>query len=125
LKNSDFISVPRPLTPKTKHLFNDAAFAKMKPSAIVVNTSRGPVVDQDALYKALNNGTIAGAGLDVTTPEPLATSHPLLNLPNCIVTPHIGSATLATRGTMATMTVKNVIAGVKGQPMPYPVKLPS
>jgi len=125
LKSSDFISVHCPLTPKTKNLFNDETFSKMKPSAIFVNTSRGPVVDQEALYKALKEGKIRAAGLDVTTPEPLPPSNPLLSLQNCVIVPHIGSATSKTRDIMAKMTVKNVIAGVKGQTMPYPVKLPS
>lgn len=125
LKNSDFVSIHCPLTPKTKHLFNKETFAKMKSSAIVVNTSRGPVVDQDALYDALKNGKLFAAGLDVTTPEPLPPTHPLVSLPNCVIIPHIGSATLATRGVMAMMTVKNLLAALNNSPMPHPVKLPS
>jgi len=121
LKRSDFISVHCPLTDFTRGLFNEQAFNQMKSGAIFVNTSRGAVVDQNALYNALKSGRLAAAALDVTTPEPLPPSHPLLSLPNCIVTPHIGSATNATRDEMAVMTARNVIAGVHGRPMPYPV----
>ncbi len=82
-------SIHCPLTPATKLMFNKEAFSKMKPTAILVNTSRGGVVDQDALYTALKEGKLASAALDVTTPEPLPPSHPLLSLPNCVVLPHI------------------------------------
>jgi phosphoglycerate dehydrogenase-like enzyme len=93
----------------------------MKPGAVLVNTSRGPVVDQDALYTALAGGQIAAAGLDVTTPEPLPPAHPLLTLPNCLILPHIGSATTATREQMALIAADNLLAGVQGQPLPHPV----
>jgi lactate dehydrogenase-like 2-hydroxyacid dehydrogenase len=121
LAESDFISIHTALTDQTKHLFNAAAFRKMKHSAILVNTSRGGTVDQEALYHALVSGEIAGAGLDVTIPEPLPVDHPLLQLPNCVVLPHIASASYATRAKMAVLAAENVIAGVKGQPLPYPV----
>jgi phosphoglycerate dehydrogenase-like enzyme len=88
---------------------------------LLINTSRGPLVDQDALVNALRNGVIAAAGLDVTTPEPLPTDHPLLTLPNCVVLPHIGSATRATRTRMAQLAADNLIAGVEGRPLPAAV----
>lgn len=121
LAESDFISIHTALTPETEHLFNTDAFRKMKRSAILVNTSRGGTVDHEALYQALVNGEIAAAGLDVTTPEPLPLDHPLLHLPNCVVLPHIASASYATRAKMAVLAAENVIAGVTGQPLPYPV----
>lgn len=121
LAESDFITVHCPLNDHTRGLFNGAAFARMKPGAVLVNTSRGPVVDQDALYTALAGGQIAAAGLDVTTPEPLPPAHPLLTLPNCLILPHIGSATTATREQMALIAADNLLAGVQGQPLPHPV----
>ena len=93
----------------------------MKPTAILINTARGGVVDQDALYSALVNGIIGGAALDVTTPEPLGADHPLLKLPNVVIVPHIGSATIGTRGRMADMAADNLIAGVSGKPLPNAV----
>jgi lactate dehydrogenase-like 2-hydroxyacid dehydrogenase len=121
LAEADFITLHTQLTEATYHLFNAAAFRKMKRSAILVNTSRGPVVDQEALYDALASGEIAGAGLDVTEPEPLPADHKLLKLKNCVVLPHIASASVATRTKMALIAAENVIAGVTGQPLPCPV----
>ena len=121
LRDSDFISIHAPLNAETRNLFNADTFKKMKRTAILINTSRGGTVDQDALYDALVNGEIAGAGLDVTTPEPLPTDHPLLQLPNCIILPHIASASYATRAKMARLAAENLVAGVKAQPLPYPV----
>lgn len=121
LAESDFVTIHAPLHAATQHLFNAAAFAQMKRSAILINTSRGGVVDQEALYTALTTGQIAAAGLDVTTPEPLPPDHPLLTLPNCVVLPHIGSASVATRTRMAVMAADNLVAGVTGQPLPNPV----
>jgi lactate dehydrogenase-like 2-hydroxyacid dehydrogenase len=121
LPQCDFMSIHAPLIPETRNLFNAAVFRKMKNSAILINTSRGGTVDQEALYQALAGGEIAGAGLDVTTPEPLPTDHPLLQFPNCVILPHIASASYATRTKMALLAAANVIAGVKGQPLPYPV----
>jgi len=115
---SDFISLHPNLTPETRHLLNRDAFARMKRTAIVVNTSRGPVVDHDALYEALRDGVIAGAGLDVTDPEPLPADHPLLTLPQCLVVPHIASASHATRAKMAEMAAENLLAGVRGARLP-------
>lgn len=121
LAKSDFVIVCCSLNPETTHLFDLAAFKKMKNTAIIVNTSRGAVIKQDDLYEALKSGEIGGAGLDVTTPEPLPVSSPLLKLPNCIVIPHIGSATHTSRETMAILTARNLIAGLKGGEMPCPL----
>lgn len=121
LTESDFVTLHAPLNEQTRHLINRNTLRCMKPDAILINTSRGGLVDQDALHEALQDGTIAAAGLDVTTPEPLPTNHPLLSLPNCVVLPHIGSASRATRRRMALLAVDNLIAGVSGQPLPHPV----
>lgn len=121
LAESDFITLHTQLTEATYHMFNAEAFRKMKSSAILVNTSRGPTVDQEALYDALVSGEIAAAGLDVTEPEPLPSDHKLLKLKNCVVLPHIASASVATRTKMALIAAENVIAGVTGQPLPCPV----
>ncbi len=121
LAESDFITIHVQLNESTFHLFNAAAFRKMKPSAILINTSRGGTVDQEALYQALVDGEIAAAGLDVTEPEPLPVDHPLLHLRNCVVLPHIASASVATRSKMALIAAENVIAGVEGNPLPCQV----
>lgn len=121
LRRSDIVSVHCPLNDSTRHMFNERAFRAMKSSAIFINTSRGPVVDQDALYNALKTGEIASAGLDVTNPEPLPSTSKLLELDNCVVLPHIGSATVATRKKMADLAMDNLVAGVLGEPLPYPV----
>jgi glyoxylate reductase len=118
LARSDFVSVHTPLTPETHHLMNRDRLSKMKPSAILINTSRGPVVDTEALVQALRDSTIGGAALDVTDPEPLPSDHPLVSMPNCIVVPHIASASAATRGKMAEIAARNLIAGLKGEPLP-------
>lgn len=121
LERSDFVSLHLPLTPATRHLIDAAALRRMKRTAILVNTARGPIVDTDALTRALHDGTIAGAALDVTDPEPLPPSHPLLAAPNVLVVPHIGSATPRTRARMADLAVDNVLAGLAGEPLPHPV----
>jgi glyoxylate reductase len=118
LARSDFVSIHTPLTPETHHLMNRERFAKMKAGAILINTSRGPVVDTDALVEALRNGTLGGAALDVTEPEPLPSDHPLVSTPNCIVVPHIASASATTRGKMAEIAARNLIAGLTGEPLP-------
>jgi len=118
LREADFVSVHTPLTPATHHLFNEAAFARMKPTAILINTARGPIVDPGALYRALESGTIAGAALDVTEPEPLPPESPLLGLDNIIVAPHIASATGTARGKMARMAAENLIAGLRRERLP-------
>jgi lactate dehydrogenase-like 2-hydroxyacid dehydrogenase len=118
LAQSDFITLHVNLTPETHHMMNRDAFAKMKRSAILVNASRGPVVDPDDLYDALKDGVIAGAALDVTEPEPLPVDHKLLTLPNCLIVPHIASASFRTRGEMARIAAENVLAGIAGRPLP-------
>ncbi|XP_045418431.1 glyoxylate reductase/hydroxypyruvate reductase isoform X3 [Lemur catta] len=120
---SDFIVVTCSLTPATRGLCNKDVFQKMKKTAVFVNISRGDVVNQDDLYQALASGQIAAAGLDVTTPEPLPTNHPLLTLKNCVILPHIGSATYRTRNTMSLLAANNLLAGLRGEPMPSELKL--
>lgn len=121
LAESDFVSVHTPLTPETRHLFGAAEFAKMKPSAVFVNTARGPVVDQKALYEALRDRRIAAAGIDVFENEPLPMDDPLLSLDNVVLVPHIGSASIASRTRMAVLAAQNLVAGLRGEPLPYPV----
>jgi glyoxylate reductase len=121
LEASDFVSVHVPLTDETRGLIDAGALALMRPTALLVNTARGGVVDQDALREALQAGTIAGAALDVTEPEPLPPDHPLLDAPNLLVVPHVGSATVHTRAKMAAMAVDNLLAALDGRPMPHPV----
>jgi glyoxylate reductase len=121
LERSDFVSVHTPLTPDTRGLIDEQALRRMKPTAYLVNTARGPVVDTDALVAALHAGKIAGAALDVTDPEPLPADHPLLDAPNLLVLPHLGSATHATRERMADMAVDNLLAGLRGERMPHQV----
>jgi len=118
LHESDFISLHTPLTPETRHLINAETLAKMKSNAVLVNTSRGPVIDLDALYDALKGNRIFAAGLDVTEPEQLAPDHLLLGLDNVVVSPHIASATSSTRDKMALMSARNLIAGLKGDRLP-------
>jgi glyoxylate reductase len=122
LERADFVSVHTPLTSETRHLIDADALAVMKPTAILVNTARGPIVDQDALAAALRDGRLAGAGLDVTDPEPLPPAHHLLDTPNLLVVPHIGSATTTARAAMADRAVDNLLAALDGKPMPYPVQ---
>ncbi len=118
LEESDFISLHTPLTLATHHLIDSEALSKMKPSVILVNTSRGPVVDLNALYEALKSKRIFAAGLDVTEPEPLRADHPLLTLDNVVIVPHIASATKTARDKMAWLAAKNLIAGLKGEHLP-------
>jgi glyoxylate reductase len=120
LAQADFVSLHLPLTPETRHLIDAAALERMRPTAYLVNTARGGIVDQDALAAALHGGTIAGAALDVTEPEPLPPDDPLLDAPNLIVLPHLGSATHATREAMAGLAVDNLLAALDGKPMPSP-----
>ncbi len=116
---SDFVSLHVPLTPHTYHLIGEAEFGMMKPTGILINTSRGAVVDPAALFQALSNGTIGGAALDVTDPEPIPASDPLLSLSNCVIIPHLGSASVATRTRMACMAVENLLAGLRGDRLPH------
>ena len=122
LERADFVSVHTPLTPETEHLIDADALARMKPTAILVNTARGPIVDQDALAAALHEGRLAGAGLDVTVPEPLPPDHPLYRAPSLLIVPHIGSATATARAAMADRAVDNLLAALDDRPMPYPVR---
>jgi len=119
LERSDYVSLHNPLTPETTNMMSTDQFKLMKKSAILINTTRGPVVDQDALYEALKSGEIAGAALDVTVPEPMPADHPLLTLDNCLIMPHVASATGDTRMKMAMMCVENVLAGLAGDWPPY------
>jgi glyoxylate reductase len=118
LRESDFVSLHVPQNELTYHLINRETLALMKPTAILINTARGGIVDQKALVEALKNGVIGGAALDVTDPEPIPLDDPLLTLPNALVVPHIGSATHHTRNLMASMAADNLIAGITDQPLP-------
>lgn len=120
LGRADAVTLHCPLTPDTRHLIDGPALAAMKPAAILVNTSRGGVVDQVALAAALRDGVIGAAALDVTDPEPPPPGDPLLEAPNLIVLPHIGSATVAARERMADMAVDNLLAALDGRAMPHP-----
>ena len=119
LHESDFVSVHTPLNESTRHMVNADFLSKMKPNAVFVNTSRGPVVDQSALYEALKAKKIFAAGLDVTDPEPLPLDSPLLTLENCVIVPHIGSASERTRDAMARLAAENLIAGLKSERLPH------
>lgn len=117
LSESDFVSLHTDLNEETRGMINAERLALMKPSAVLVNTSRGAIIDQDALVNALMMGRPMAAGLDVTDPEPLPPDHPLVGLSNCVILPHIASATVATRNAMAEIAVDNLLAGVSGQPL--------
>ena len=117
-RESDFVSVHTDLNDTTRHMLNATAFAKMKKTAIVINTARGPIIDPNDLYTALKDGVIWGAGLDVTEPEPLPLSSPLYSLPNCLIVPHIASASVATRAKMSEMAAANLLAGLRGEKLP-------
>lgn len=118
LEMSDVISVHANLTSETKDVFNASAFAKMKPNAIFINAARGGIHNEAALKAALENGTICGAGLDVTNPEPMDKDNPLLDMPNVSVLPHIGSAVKETREAMLELAAENLLAGLKGAKLP-------
>jgi glyoxylate reductase len=119
LSKSDFVTLHTPLSEQTRHLIGEAQLRQMKRSAILINTARGPLVDPEALYQALKDGLIAYAALDVTEPEPIEMTSPLLTLENVIIAPHIASASLQTRNKMATMAVANLLAGLQGQRLPF------
>jgi glyoxylate reductase len=123
LERADFVSLHTPLTAATRGLIDRGALARMQPTAILVNTARGPIVDQRALAAALHEGAIAGAALDVTDPEPLPSDDPLWAAPNLMIAPHIGSATRAARERMADLAVDNLLAGLAGEPMPHQVNV--
>ena len=118
LHESDFVSLHVPLTPNTKRMVNADFLSKMKPNAILVNTARGGVVDQTALFNALKSNQIFAAALDVTDPEPLPMDSPLLTLENCLIVPHLGSASQRTRDLMSLLAAENLIAGLKGERLP-------
>ena len=120
LPRADVVSLHAPLTEQTRHLIDADALARMKPTATLVNTARGGIVDTNALRDALVSGAIAAAALDVTDPEPLPPAHPLFEAPNLLVVPHIGSATHRARERMAEMAVDNVLAGLAGEDLPHP-----
>jgi len=119
LKNSDIISLHMPLTEDTRGMINQSTLSLMKPTAILINTARGPLIDTPAIVDALVNHKIAAAALDVTDPEPLPPTHPLYGLPNCLIVPHIGSATQQTRRKMAELACKNLLAGLEGERLLY------
>jgi glyoxylate reductase len=119
LRESDFVSLHTPLTAETRHMVNADFLSKMKPNAVLVNTSRGGVVDQDALYDALKGNRIFAAALDVTEPEPLPLDCPLLKLEKCLIAPHIASASTYSRDMMAYLAAQNLIAGLKGERLPH------
>jgi glyoxylate reductase len=118
LRSSDFISIHTPLNEETRHMINSAAIDKMKSTAILINTARGAIVDPDALYLALKEKRIRSAALDVTDPEPITMQHPLLELDNLLISPHIASASYSTRSKMSVMAAENLIAGVSGKKLP-------
>jgi glyoxylate reductase len=124
LAAADYVVLTVPLTPETHHLIGRAELAQMKETAVLVNVARGPVVDTAALTEALVAKSIRAAALDVTDPEPLPRDHPLLRLDNVIIAPHLGSATEETRQRMAEMSRENLLAGLAGKPLPFPVRLP-
>jgi lactate dehydrogenase-like 2-hydroxyacid dehydrogenase len=119
LREADVVSIHVPLTHDTHHLIDEAALRAMKPTALLVNTARGGVLDHGALRRALHEGWIAGAGLDVTDPEPMLPDDPLLDAPNLLVLPHIGSATHTARERMASMAIDNLLAGLAGERLPH------
>jgi lactate dehydrogenase-like 2-hydroxyacid dehydrogenase len=124
LPRSDFVSLHVNLSPQTRHLINAETLSWMKPSAVLVNTSRGPVVDQAALADALDAKRLFAAALDVTDPEPIPMSDRLVGRDDCVIVPHIASASRATRAKMAEMAAANLLAGVRGAPLPTEVPVP-
>ncbi len=118
LSESDHVVVATPLTTETEHLIDAAALARMKPTATLVNISRGGTVDSEALVDALQSGQIAAAALDVTDPEPIPADHPLVGLPNCFIIPHLGSSSRRTREAMADLATANLLAGLRGDRLP-------
>jgi glyoxylate reductase len=121
LRESDFVTLHVDLNPSTYHLISTEQFALMKPTAHLINAARGPIVDPKALYEALRSGKIAGAALDVTEPEPIPPDDPLLTQPNCIIVPHIASASVATRTRMATLAAENILNVLAGRPAVTPI----
>jgi glyoxylate reductase len=124
LAAADYVVLTVPLTPETRGLIGRKELAAMKPTAVLVNVARGPVVEMAALTEVLSARKIFAAALDVTDPEPLPRDHPLLKLDNVIITPHLGSATEATRQRMAELSIENLLAGLSGLPLPNQVLPP-
>ncbi len=118
LREADFVSVHVPYMPETHHLIGREQFRLMKTSAVLINSARGPVVDPDALYEALSGGQIWAAGLDVTEPEPIPMDSPLLKLSNCLIAPHIASASYKTRDAMSELAARNILAALAGERPP-------
>jgi glyoxylate reductase len=123
LSHADYVTLNVPLTADTRHLIGASQLQRMRADAMLINVARGGVVDHDALYRALSEGWIAAAAVDVTEPEPLPRDHPLLQLDNIIIAPHLGSATVKTRAWMGRMMVENMVAGLNGEALPYHVKV--
>jgi len=121
LRESDIVSIHAPLTKETYHMINEERLRIMKPSAVIINTSRGGLIDTEALYKALKEGWIAGAALDVTDPEPLPENHPLYKLPNVIITPHIGGSTAEAMKRIALMAAEEIVRRFNNLPPLHPV----
>jgi glyoxylate reductase len=123
LRESDFISIHTPLNEETRGMIGQREFSLMKPTAILINTARGAIIQSDALLEALQNEKIFAAALDVTDPEPLPANHPLVLQPNCLIVPHLGSATWQTRERMGILAAENLIAGLKGEKLPHCINL--
>ena len=121
IREADFLSLHTPHTEETRHLMNNERLAMMKKTAILINSARGPIVDPDALYDVLTNGTIWAAGLAVTEPELLPVDHKLLKLENCLVVPHIASASINTRNNMSELAADNIINVLSGRAPKTPV----
>ena len=119
LRQADFVLISVPLSPQTRNLIGAKEFKVMKPTATLINIARGGIVNQTDLLEALQSGMIRGAALDVTEPEPLPRDHPLLKLPNIIITPHIANATAETRERLFALAVSNLVAGLKGEKLPH------
>ncbi|MBI4081520.1 MAG: D-glycerate dehydrogenase [Candidatus Lambdaproteobacteria bacterium] len=121
LAESDIVVLAVPLSAETRRLIGDAALARMKPSALLINVARGPIVDPQALCRALTEGRLRGAALDVTDPEPIAPDDPLLSLDNCLIVPHVGTSTWETRAAMCEIAVDNLLCGLRGEPLRHSV----
>ena len=121
LKRSDYVMLCVPLTDQTRGFIGARELDSMRPSATLINIARGAIVDTEALTQAMAQDRIAAAALDVTEPEPLPRDHRLLSMPNVVITPHLGSATVETRRRMAELSVENLLAGLRGEPLPHPV----
>ncbi len=116
LAESDIVVLAPPLTAETRHMIDDDALARMKPASYLINVGRGPIVDSAALYRALSEGKIRGAALDVTEPEPIPPDHPLLTLDKCLIIPHIGTSTWETRSLMTEISVASLLRMLRGEP---------